>query len=401
MYGGYAWYTEERKKVDLLPGRLCFEPGIQQQPCVLLRLTQGTDFTMNFKLLASWENLVAAFRSAAKGKRSRTPVAWFEQNLEVNILELQSQLLAGSYQPGAYEHFFIHEPKRRLISAAPFRDRIVHHALCRLIEPIFERSFIHDSYANRVGKGTHRAIDRAQHFSRNYKYAIHIDVKKFFPSIDHAILKEMLSSKIKETKIQNLIALIIDSGKDVHDKERRVIFPEDDLFTILRPTGLPIGNLTSQFWANVYLNPFDHFVKRTLRCKGYLRYVDDLLLFGNSTSELLEWHVQIQKRLEQFRLKIHPGCHPFPVLEGIPFLGFIIFPHKRLLRSRKVVYFRRKLKYKVREVQSGKASVESLGNALSGWINHVRYGNTVGLQKAVFSSLPRYASLTESRNANS
>ena len=132
-----------------------------------------------------WDNLYAAYRKAAKGKRGRAAAAGFEYRLEDNLVQLQDELAAETYRPGAYASFTIHEPKRRLISAAPFRDRVVHHALCNISEPLFERSFIHDSYANRVGKGTHRALDRCQQFARRYRYVLQCDICQFFPSIDH------------------------------------------------------------------------------------------------------------------------------------------------------------------------------------------------------------------------
>jgi retron-type reverse transcriptase len=142
-----------------------------------------------------WEDLLLAHRKAAKGKRSKEPAARFEYHLEDNLVTLQDELQAKTYRPGAYSSFYIHEPKRRLISAVPFRDRVVHHGLCNVIEPIFERSFIHDSYANRKGKGEHRALDRAQSHARRYRYVLPCDVRQFFPAVDHAILRRILARK--------------------------------------------------------------------------------------------------------------------------------------------------------------------------------------------------------------
>ena len=142
----------------------------------------------DFEQLCSLDNLYQAWRQAAKGKRGKGPAAAFEFHLEQNLRQLRGDLQERKYQPGRYESFYIHEPKKRLISAAPFRDRVVHHALCNVIEPRFERSFIVDSYANRVGKGTHKALDRAQYFLRKYKYVLQCDIEQFFPAIDHAIL---------------------------------------------------------------------------------------------------------------------------------------------------------------------------------------------------------------------
>ena len=137
--------------------------------------------------VTDFENLYLAYRKAAKGKRGKAPVASFEFNLEAELCRLQDELIADTYRPGPYHSFYIRDPKHRLISAAPFRDRVVHHALCNVIEPIFERTFIGDSYANRAGKGTHRALDRAQEFARRYHYVLQCDIEQFFPSVDNAI----------------------------------------------------------------------------------------------------------------------------------------------------------------------------------------------------------------------
>jgi len=148
-----------------------------------------------------------------------------------------------------------------------------------------------------------------------------------------------------------------------------------------------IGNLTSQFWANVYLNPFDHFVKRELGCQGYVRYVDDFLLFATDKKILWAWRSAILKRLAQFRLTIHGGSHPRPVTEGIPFLGFIVFPNRRRLKPRKAVQFRRKLRSVMKARRAGQIPIETVTASVQGWVNHVRYGNTVGLRKAVLGRI--------------
>lgn len=202
-----------------------------------------------YSQLTSWNNLLLAYQRAAKGKRGLPNVAAFEHDLELNLLQLQTELRNKSYQPGDYHSFTIHEPKHRLISAAPFRDRVVHHALCNLIEPIFERSFIADSYANRVGKGTHRALDRCQEFARRYRYVLPGDIRQFFPSIDHAILCATLARKIPDEEVMWLVDQIVASGQGVLTEQYDMAwFPGDDLLAALRPRGLPIGNA---FAANV------------------------------------------------------------------------------------------------------------------------------------------------------
>jgi len=267
--------------------------------------------------LASWDNLLLAYRQAARGKRGQPNVAAFEHRLEDNLFALREELLSHRYRPGPYTSFTIQEPKRRLISAAPFRDRVVHHALCNLIEPIFERSFIADSYANRIGKGTHRALARCQQFARRYRYVLQCDVRQFFPSIDHAILRAALARKITCDDTLWLVDGILNSGagvlSEVYDM---VYFPGDDLLAATRPRGLPIGNLTSQFWANVYLNAFDHFVKRRLRCAAYLRYVDDFMLFADDKTILWAWRADLTRHGNTVGLRRAILCSsPIPRIE--------------------------------------------------------------------------------------
>ena len=183
-----------------------------------------------------WDNLLQAWRKARKGKRGQPPAATFEQNAGENLLALQAELRDKSYRPGGYLSFHIHEPKRRLISAAPFRDRVVHHALCNVIEPLFERRFIHNSYANRKGKGTHAALDRCQEFARRYPYVLQCDVRQFFPSIDHALLYDAIRRVVVDPDVLWLCQSILDSGRDVLGGEYDMVyFPGDDLFAAGRP----------------------------------------------------------------------------------------------------------------------------------------------------------------------
>lgn len=340
-----------------------------------------------YEKLFSWENLLLAYRRASKGKRGQPNVAAFEHRLEENLLRMQHELAARTYRFGEYNNFYIHEPKKRLISAAPFHDRIVHHALCNLIGPIFERTFVADSFANRVGKGTHRALNRVQGFSRIFPYVLQCDLRQFFPSIDHAILLEILELKIDDRDVLWLAGQILKSGERVLSEEYDMVyFPGDDLLAACRPRGLPIGNLTSQFWANVYMNPFDHFVKRELNCKGYVRYVDDFLLFAEDKRTLWTWREALIKRLARFRLTIHPGAQPRPVSEGIPFLGFTVFPNRRRLKRRKGIHFQRKLRSMLAAFEEGEIPISKITASVKGWVNHVRYGNTVGLRKAVLAA---------------
>jgi RNA-directed DNA polymerase len=340
-----------------------------------------------YSKVTGWDNLYLAYRKARKGKRGRPPAASFEYDLEANLVALHRDLVERTYQPGNYNSFYIHEPKRRLISAAPFRDRVVHHALCNVIGPIFERGFIFDSYANRIGKGTHRALDRAQHYARRFRYVLPLDVRQFFPSIDHTILRSILARKVADGHVLWLIDRILESGVGVLSEEYHMQwFPGDDLFAASRPRGLPIGNLTSQFWANCYLNPLDHFLKRELKRPAYLRYVDDLLLFSDDKRQLRDWCAACVEKLASLRLTLHENsAHARPVAEGFPFLGFVIFPTHRRLERRKVIHYRRHLKELLRDYRSDSLPAESVAASTKGWINHARYGDTWGLRRAILS----------------
>jgi RNA-directed DNA polymerase len=330
--------------------------------------------------LCDWANLELAWRNASRGKRGRGATAGYELYLADHLLQLQQELQEQTWQPGEYASFYVHEPKKRLISAAPFRDRVAHHALCNVAQPYLEQKFIPDSYANRVGKGTHRALDRCTHFARRYKYVLQCDVVQFFPSIDHATLQNTLQKMFPDGSVHWLVERILASGQGIlADEYNMVYFPGDNLFSIARPRGLPIGNLTSQLWANCYLNPFDQFVKRELSCPAYLRYVDDFLLFGDDKKQLWGWREAILKRLERFRLTIHAeNALVRPVTDGIPFLGFILFPEYRRLKARKGYAFRRKLWHLLKTGQASKTKA-----SLQGWLNHIRYADTFGLSRAL------------------
>jgi hypothetical protein len=258
-----------------------------------------------------------------------------------------------------------------------------------VIEPLFERGFIFDSYANRAGKGTHRALDRCQHFARRYRYALPLDIVQFFPSIDHALMRAALARVLGDAQTLWLCDTIIASGQGVQAEEYRpVYFPGDDLFAVNRPRGLPIGNLTSQFWANVYLNAFDHFVKRDLKCAAYLRFVDDFILFADDKRTLWQWRAAVIDFLTNLRLIVHEArAQPRPVTEGLPFLGLTVFPTHRRLKAQKAVSYRRKLKQQVNALAAGRLTLPQLHASVRGWVNHARYGDTWGLRRALLSSL--------------
>jgi hypothetical protein len=194
-----------------------------------------------------------------------------------------------------------------------------------------------------------------------------------------------------------LIGQVLDSGVGVLSEEYEMVyFPGDDLFAALRPRGLPIGNLTSQFWANCYLNAFDHFVGKELRCPAFLRYVDDFLLFADDKVQLWEWRAAIIERLARLRLTIHEeSAQPRPVTEGIPFLGFHVFPDRRRLKRRKGVAFARKLRVLAGGCAAGEIPLDQVHASVLGWVNHVRYANTIGLRKAILGGIPIHPAVQE------
>ena len=335
----------------------------------------------------AFENLLLAARQAQKGKRFRDNVLTFNYHLEQELAQLQAELQSKTYQPGTYRTFRVMEPKPRLISAAPYRDRVVHHALCNVIVPAFERSFISDSYANRVGFGTHRALKRFTQFARSNRYILQCDLRKYFPSIDHEILKSLVRRKLKCPDTLWLIDTIIDNSNE--QESVCEYFPGDDLMTPFdRRHGLPIGNLTSQFFANIYLNGFDHFVKEHLKANQYLRYVDDFALFSDRYDFLAEARSAIENHLAGLRLKIHPiKSQLFETSHGATFLGFRVLPDRIRVRTENLRRAKRRLRYLQSSYAAGKVPLSQLNQSLQSWFAHLEQGDTYQLKKNILIRL--------------
>jgi len=337
--------------------------------------------------IIDFENLLTAARQAQRGKRFRENVLEFNYNLERELPKLKTELENKTYQPEAYHTFEIVEPKRRMISAAPYRDRVVHHALCNIIMPIFERTFIADSYANRVGFGTHQALRRFTKFARSSRYILQCDIRKYFPSIDHEILKSLLARKLKCQDTLWLINNIIDHSNE--QEPMLVHFPGDDLLTPMeRRRGLPIGNLTSQFFANVYLNGFDHFVKETLHATKYIRYVDDFALFADDWHFLDAAREEIENYLVELRLNLHPvKSQLFPTHHGANFLGFRILPNCIRVRTENLRRGRRRLRQMQKDYAQGKIDADEISQSIQSWFAHLEHGNTWQLRQQIFANL--------------
>jgi retron-type reverse transcriptase len=341
-----------------------------------------------FERIADFENLLLASQKAQRGKRFNPAIATFNHYLEAELIQLQDELQTRTYRPGVPRQFAIYDPKPRIITAAVYRDRVVHHAVCNIVEPIYERGFISDSYACRAGKGTHAAVDRLTRAMRRNAYVLQCDIRKYFPSIDHEILKALLRRKIVCAGALWLLDVIIDSGLPQGDTI--IYFPGDDLFSpYARERGLPIGNQTSQFFANVYLDPLDHYMKETLGIRDYLRYCDDFLVLANEKRKLWQLKDAIEAFLaSRLRLLLHPTRQWVrPVVAGVDFLGYRIFPtHRRLLRA-SGYRFQRNLRRMQKAYRCGAISSAILNQRIAAWLGHARHADTYGLRTALLGKV--------------
>ena len=325
-----------------------------------------------FEQVIAYGNLLAATHRARRGKCTRLAVARIVFDLEPNLLRLQQELRSGSYRMRPYRAFVIREPKRRQICAAHFRDRVVHHAICGVLGPIFEGCLIGDAFACRCGKGTHAAVQRLQQFSRRFRYVLLCDVRRFFESVDHEVLKALCRRKLKDRALLSLLDRIIDHSLPGAEPGK----------------GLPIGNLTSQYFANLYLGELDHFVKDRLRLRGYLRYMDDFAVFADGKTELhrsltairgfLSADLCLELREERTLLA--------PVTLGVPFLGFRVFPSVVRLDGRKLVRMRRQVRQREADYRNGQIDEEVLAQSVQGMVGHVCHIDSLGARKKLFGA---------------
>lgn len=272
------------------------------------------------------QNLELAFYKAQKGKADKREVMEYGKRLQANLRKLQTQILSGDIETGSYHYFTIYDPKKRLICAAPFGQRVLHHALMNVCHPVFERVQIFDSYASRLEKGTYAALARAKHFIRRYKWFLKLDYRKYFDSLDHIVIKHQLRSLFKDSRLLSIFEKIIDSYQASPAK------------------GVPIGNLTSQYFANHYLSGVDHYVKETLRIPAYVRYMDDLVLWHDDKEALLEAGVQLNQNSENtLKLALKPVCLNRNA-HGLPFLGYLLYPGRTRLAQRSQIRFIKKLR---------------------------------------------------------
>jgi retron-type reverse transcriptase len=332
----------------------------------------------------SLDNLRLAFNKARKGKSKKNYVIEFEANLENELLKLKQELETLTYKPKPLKIFIIRDPKTRRISVSHFRDRVVHHALCNIIEPIFDKTFICDSCANRKKKGTSYAMKRFDKFFRkvtsngkllkNSKnnnmvmgYVLKADIKHYFDTVDHKIMIKIIRKKISDEKVIWLIEKILDN----HNSK-------------LKGKGMPIGNLTSQFFANVYLNELDYFVKHNLKAKYYIRYVDDFVILHKSKEKLVLWKWLINNFLKSIKLELHPEkSRIIPLHKGIKFLGFRVFYHYKIPKKGNLIKIEKRIKELKEAFQKNLIGKDKLNDVLNGWNSYLLLGNTYRLRKNI------------------
>ncbi len=306
------------------------------------------------------ENLREAFARAARGRRTKRDSAAFGARLEENLAELARDLAGGTYEVGPYHQFTIFDPKERTITAPCFRDRVLHHAVTLVCEPVFERYLIADTFACRRGKGRIAAVERAQGLARRYGWFLKLDIRKYFDSIDHAVLAGRLRRKFKDRRLLDLFDRIIDG------------------YEVAPGRGVPIGSLTSQHFANFYLGWLDHFVKHDLRAGGYVRYMDDFVVWGDDRAGLAPIRDRIRDFLgRELSLSLKPEPDINRCRFGMDFLGCRVKPSHVTLNRRSRIRFGRKLRWLEREHLAGRLDEASLQQRATALVAFTRAGPTV------------------------
>lgn len=340
-----------------------------------------------FEVIVDYENLWQAYKNAAKGKRFRREVLAFTRNLEENLITIQNELIYKIYEVGRYREFHIFEPKKRLIMALPFRDRVVQWAVYRVIEPLLNRQFIQDSYACRKGKGVQVAADRLQYWTqkltRGYErpYYLKLDISKYFYRIDHDVLLSILHHRFEDLNLMWLLEKIIRSehtkfgvplGDHGFEQER------------IDGMGMPIGNLTSQLFANLYLNELDQYVKHELHMHHYIRYMDDIIILHPDKLVLRDALEEIDLFLRfELRLQMNNKTTIRPLSTGIEFVGYRIWPTHRKLKKKTVKKMKKRLKYLRKTYAKGKVSLDDTRSTIMSYLGYMKHANCYRLKNKV------------------
>ena len=313
----------------------------------------------------SWPNIFLAYKKARKGKTKKLYVQEFEKDLKRNLQQIQFELMTFTYSPKKLVTFILRDPKTRKISKSAFRDRIVHHAIVNILEPIFDKTFIYDSCANRIGKGNLFAIKRFEISQRKVTdnltskaFCLKADIRHYFQEVNHKILLKIIKRKIVDEKMIWLIRKILGGGEK----------------------SMPLGNLTSQFFANIYLNELDYFIKHKLKSKFYIRYVDDFILLHKSKEQLENWKKEISEFLNhELKLELHPDkSRIISLSKGIDFVGFRNFYYFKLLRKRNIRNMESKIKF---------LEKEKLLRSFQGWRAYAKWADTLFLRNKVINRI--------------
>lgn len=312
-----------------------------------------------FSQITDLENIRLAYTKARKGKTSKSAIKRFDKDPDKRIVEIRDSLINNTFTTSKYQTKWVKEPKSRLVYVLPFNpDRVVQHAIMNVIEPIWDKLFIEDSYACRVGKGIHKGSQRCMEFVRKYNYCLKCDISKFYPSVDHNVLFDVIKRKIKCSRTLDLLANII--------------------YSISGGKNVPIGNYTSQWFGNLYLNELDQHLKHTYKIKPYLRYCDDFIVFSDSKKHLNYMAVVIKEFCAKLKLSLSK-CDLFPVSQGVDFLGYRHFNNYILLRKSTATRVKRRLKILPKLFKSGKISLELYRSSLASTYGWFKWANTNNL----------------------
>lgn len=340
-----------------------------------------------YEQICSFENLYGAYLDARKNKRYRDEVLRFSAHLGENLIEIQRSLLNHTYKVGSYREFIITVPKRRLIMALPFRDRVVQWAIYRVINPLLDKQFISDSFACRKGKGSYVALERLQYWLRKCDrtgklwYCLKMDISKYFYRVDHNVLMSILRRKIKDKELLELLETIIKSDAHNFGLSLDVSIASTDKEGRLANIGMPIGNLTSQMFANLYLNELDQFVKHSLHEHYYIRYMDDMLILGDSKEKLHWLKAEIECYLSKtLKLQLNNKTSIRPVKHGIEFVGFRVWSTHRKLRKSTMRRIKAGLKHWKKAYYERRANYDDINPSLQSYFGIMKQFNSYGLR---------------------
>ena len=319
--------------------------------------------------IAEHDNLQLAYYKAKKGKADRKEVIEYGKHLGENLSRLRQHIVSGRVEIGNYHYFTVYDPKKRKICAAPFEQRILHHALMNVCHPFFETAQIYHNYASRVGKGTYAALEQAKKYQQRYQWFLKLDFKKYFDSLDHEVLKIQLKRLFKDSRLLDIFNSIIDSYDTGHKR------------------GVPIGNLTSQYFANHYLAGADHYIKEVLRIPAYIRYMDDLVLWHHKKDNLLVAGRRFREYTEMnLKLTLKPDCFNRN-LHGLPFLGYLIYPNNVRLKHRSRIRFINKIKNFESNLKTEFWSQQDFQNHVLPLIAFTEFANSKAFRKKVIFTI--------------